>query len=140
MLGLGLEIASVPSASTFVIGVIPRAKKIEKRMNKDFFLNFHNILPPFFCYNFITYNTKMKAVTIMKEKYFPILRAILKNKNVPEDSLEIIKKDDFIIFYQVDFDITNFEILNTFGQIGVKFELITAYEKWISRNTSDYKV
>ena len=36
MLGLGLEIASVPSASTFVIGVIPRAKKIEK-MNKDFF-------------------------------------------------------------------------------------------------------
>ena len=36
MLGLGLEIASVPSASTFVIGVIPRAKKIEKRMNKDF--------------------------------------------------------------------------------------------------------
>ena len=25
-----LEIASVPSASTFVIGVIPRAKKIEK--------------------------------------------------------------------------------------------------------------
>lgn len=39
----------------------------------------------------------MKAVTIMKEKYFPILRAILKNK-VPEDSLEIIKKDDFIIF------------------------------------------
>ena len=40
----------------------------------------------------------MKAVTIMKEKYFPILRAILKNKKVPEDSLEIIKKDDFIIF------------------------------------------
>ena len=45
-----------------------------------------------------------------------------------------------LFFYQVDFfDITNFEILNTFGQI-VKFELITAYEKWISRNTSDYKV
>ena len=102
MLGLGLEIASVPSASTFVIGVIPRAKKIEKRMNKDF-LNFHNILPPFFCYNFITYNTKMKAVTIMKEKYFPILRAILKNKNVPEDSLEIIKKMILLFFYQVDF-------------------------------------
>lgn len=81
-------------------------------------------------YNFITYNTKMKAVTIMKEKYFPILRAILKNKNVPEDSLEIIKKDDFIIFLSSRFfDITNFEILNTFGQIGVKFELITAYEK-----------
>ena len=37
MLGLGLEIASVPSASTFVIGVIPRAKKEKKRMNKDFF-------------------------------------------------------------------------------------------------------
>ena len=35
-----------------------------------------------------------------------------------------------LFFYQVDFfDITNFEILNTFGQIGVKFELITAYEK-----------
>ena len=71
----------------------------------------------------------MKAVTIMKEKYFPILRAILKNKNVPEDSLEIIKKMILLFFYQVDFDITNFEILNTFGQIGVKFELITAYEK-----------
>ena len=72
----------------------------------------------------------MKAVTIMKEKYFPILRAILKNKNVPEDSLEIIRKDDFIIFVSSRFfDITNFEILNTFGQIGVKFELITAYEK-----------
>ena len=66
----------------------------------------------------------------MKEKYFPILRAILKNKNVPEDSLEIIKKMILLFFYQVDFfDITNFEILNTFGQIGVKFELITAYEK-----------
>ena len=73
----------------------------------------------------------MKAVTIMKEKYFLILRAILKNKNVPEDSLEIIKKKMILLFfYQVDFfDITNFEILNTFGQIGVKFELITAYEK-----------
>ena len=81
MLGLGLEIASVPSASTFVIGVIPRAKKIEKRMNKDFF-KFFIIFYLRFCYNFITYNTKMKAVTIMKEKYFPILRAILKNKNV----------------------------------------------------------
>ena len=35
-----------------------------------------------------------------------------------------------LFFYQkIDFDITNFEILNTFGQIGVKFELITAYEK-----------
>ena len=61
----------------------------------------------------------MKAVTIMKEKYFLILRAILKNKNVPEDSLEIIKKMILLFFYQVDFfDITNFEILNTFGQIG----------------------
>ena len=45
----------------------------------------------------------MKAVTIMKEKYFPILRAILKNKNVPEDSLEIIKKMILLFFYQVDF-------------------------------------
>ena len=45
----------------------------------------------------------MKAVTIMKEKYFLILRAILKNKNVPEDSLEIIKKMILLFFYQVDF-------------------------------------
>ena len=72
----------------------------------------------------------MKAVTIMKEKYFPDIKSHFKNKNVPEDSLEIIKKDDFIIFLSSRFfDITNFEILNTFGQIGVKFELITAYEK-----------
>ena len=34
----------------------------------------------------------------MKEKYFPILRAILKNKNVPEDSLEIIKKMILLFF------------------------------------------
>ena len=33
-----------------------------------------------------------------------------------------------LFFYQVDFDITNFEILNTFGQIGVKFELITLWK------------
>ena len=45
----------------------------------------------------------MKAVTIMKEKYFPILRAILKNKKVPEDSLEIIKKMILLFLYQVDF-------------------------------------
>ena len=62
----------------------------------------------------------MKAVTIMKEKYFPDIKSHFKNKkNVPEDSLEIIKKDDFIIFLSSRFfDITNFEILNTFGQIG----------------------
>ena len=65
----------------------------------------------------------------MKEKYFLILRAILKNKNVPEDSLEIIKKMILLFFYQVDFDITNFEILNTSWSDRVKFELITAYEK-----------
>ena len=62
----------------------------------------------------------MKAVTIMKEKYFLDIKSHFKNKNVPEDSLEIIKKkDDFIIFLSSRFfDITNFEILNTFGQIG----------------------
>ena len=45
----------------------------------------------------------MKAVTIMKEKYFPILRAILKNKKSSEDSLEIIKKMILLFLYQVDF-------------------------------------
>ena len=40
----------------------------------------------------------------MKEKYFPILRAILKNKNVPEDSLEIIKKDDILVELKIKND------------------------------------
>ena len=51
----------------------------------------------------------MKAVNNYERKYFLILRAILKNKNVPEDSLEIIKKDDFIIFLSSRFfDINKF--------------------------------
>ena len=45
----------------------------------------------------------MKAVTIMKEKYFPDIKSHFKNKNVPEDSLEIIKKMILLFFYQVDF-------------------------------------
>ena len=40
----------------------------------------------------------MKAVTIMKRKIFPDIKSHFKKKKVPEDSLEIIKKDDFIIF------------------------------------------
>ena len=61
----------------------------------------------------------MKAVNNYERKIFPDIKSHFKNKNVPEDSLEIIKKDDFIIFLSSRFfDITNFEILNTFGQIG----------------------
>ena len=43
--------------------------------------------------------------------------------------MKLLKKDGSTCFLSTNyFDVINFEILNIFGYIGVKFEIITAYE------------
>ena len=77
MLGLGLEIASVPSASTFVIGVIPRAKKIEKRMNKDFFKFFIIFYLRFFVI-ILSHITQNESGNNYERKIFPDIKSHFK--------------------------------------------------------------
>ena len=65
----------------------------------------------------------------MKKNFIAIIKNILKNKNIPKYCFEIIEKMEVLVFFrQITFDVINFEILNIFGYIGVKFEIITAYE------------
>ena len=65
----------------------------------------------------------------MKKNFIAIIKNILKNKNIPKYCFEIIEKDGSTCFLSTNyFDVINFEILNIFGYIGVKFEIITAYE------------
>ena len=65
----------------------------------------------------------------MKKNFIAIIKNILKNKNILNIVLKLLKKDGSTCFLSTNyFDVINFEILNIFGYIGVKFEIITAYE------------
>ena len=82
-----------------------------------------------FCYNYSKKIIKKKRYHRNEKEFYCNYKNILKNKNIPKYCFEIIEKDGSTCFLSTNyFDVINFEILNIFGYIGVKFEIITAYE------------
>ena len=64
----------------------------------------------------------------MKKNFIAIIKNILKNKISLNIVLKLLKRWKYLFSSTNYFDVINFEILNIFGYIGVKFEIITAYE------------
>ena len=80
-------------------------------------------------FRYVREQLEIKGKIEMKKNFIAIIKNILKTKNIPKYCFEIIEKDGSTCFLSTNyFDVINFEILNIFGYIGVKFEIITAYE------------